>query len=129
MQQDLKNFPKALSRYQLALDQYQISGDPNMIAHALRHIADLAFQSGNYTLAEKHFKKAINLYTESADTKPLDLANAYRGYALLLEKTKNHAEAIENWKAAKKIVVQSNDQCAIDEINQKLDGLKPSLES
>lgn len=117
---DRKNYTKALQLCQESLSYYKKSKDLNKIAHSTRHIADLEYHLGNYDNSEEFYKASLKLYRENKNTNSLDMANALRGYAILLEKNKKGLEAIQIWTGAKQYYEASNIKAGINEANKKI---------
>lgn len=69
--------------------------------HALRHIADIHRQAGRPEAAHGWYERVLHLYPATADAEPLPLANARRGYALLLESQGAIEAAAAQWQAAR----------------------------
>ena len=116
---------KALELCQQSLMYYKKAGDLNKVAHSTRHLADLERHLGNEADSERNYRDAIGIYKDNASTNKGDLANALRGFGLLLEKRGNIQEAIAVWKETKELYVACNLQVGVDEANRKLDSLQP----
>jgi len=123
LESDHDNYRKALEFYQQSLGFYKKANNSDKIAHSSRHIADLQRTLGNDADSETNYTEAIGIYRANSQTKTGDLANALRGYALVLEKRSKISEAKTAWEATKKLYQACNLQAGIDEANRKLDSL------
>ncbi|MEM9680231.1 MAG: tetratricopeptide repeat protein, partial [Bacteroidota bacterium] len=83
---DHDHFEKALPYCKTALSFYLQTQNPNKIAHATRHLADIQSELNQLDEAELNYSKAIDIYRYNIQASNGDFANALRGYALLLEK-------------------------------------------
>ena len=111
---------KALELCKQSLSYYKKSEDLQKIAHSTRHVADLERHLGHNSESECNYREAIDIYKSNPDTSKIDLANALRGFGLLLEKCKKVEEAITVWKETKELYQACNLQAGINEANQKL---------
>jgi tetratricopeptide (TPR) repeat protein len=64
----------------------------------VRHVADILLCEGNLEQAQRNYEEALAIYSAHEETPPLDLANALRGYALLMEKSREIEEAAMVWQ-------------------------------
>lgn len=94
------NLPVACEFYTEAARLYREQNDSLAYAHAIRHIADIHRKEGSFSEAKPLYEEALELYRSNLDTKLLDLANAVRPYAMLLEVQGDRDSAIEFWKEA-----------------------------
>lgn len=120
---DQNNYDQALKWSRKSLEYYQKTGDGIKIAHAMRHLADLQRQLGMDNEAEKNYQEAIALYKNNPDTQQTALANAFRGFSLLLEKRGKTQEAISSWRETKALYQSSELQAGVDEANERLEAL------
>jgi tetratricopeptide (TPR) repeat protein len=120
---DHDNLPKALEFCQQSLRFYQKANNSDKIAHSTRHIADLQRELGNDADSESNYREAIGIYKANSQTNIGDLANALRGFALVLEKRGKSSEAKTAWQKTKELYEACNLQAGVDEANQKLDSL------
>ena len=82
---DHQRYQEALPFCEQSLAYYQKANDLDRIAHATRHQADLERKLEKFALAESHYQACIKMYRKRDPIHAGDLANALRGYALLLE--------------------------------------------
>jgi hypothetical protein len=75
----------ARSRYAAGAKIYRDQNDLLAYAHAIRHVADIYQQESYSGEAKPLYEESIELYRSNLNTKILDLANAFRPYALLNE--------------------------------------------
>ena len=98
VEHDHGRLDKALEYCGTALTHYQKGEDPLKIAHCTRHLADLQRESGLVEQAADHYRKAIDIYRHQTGVSQLDLANALRGYGLLMLSDGDHSMAITLWE-------------------------------
>ena len=82
--------------YARAAELARSQGDPLALAHALRHLSDLARDRGELVQAREHASQAVALYRKTEDW--LGLANALRLSAL---SAGDREEATGWWKEAR----------------------------
>lgn len=117
---DHNNPSKALILCKKSLMYYKRSNNLNKVAHSTRHIADLERYLGSYTNAEQYYREAIHIYKNISSTSKGDLANALRGFGILLLKCNKNEEAITIWKETKELYQVCNLQAGVDEATEKL---------
>jgi tetratricopeptide (TPR) repeat protein len=74
--------------------------EPLKFAHAVRHLGDAYCYAKQFADAEPCYVEALSIYRNNEDTKPLDLANAIRGFAVLKGETGASEEAKDLWREA-----------------------------
>ena len=117
---DHEKYNEAVKFCRLAISFYVKGNNPNKIAHATRHLADLQLELNRLDKAEKNYLHAIDIYRKDPNTPKGDLANALRGYALVLEKGEKIAKAIEMWEEILHLYQDKGFQEGIDEASQRL---------
>lgn len=120
---DHEKHAKALEFCQQSLEYYRKTKNANKIAHSTRHIADLQRHLGHRNDSELNYQKAIDIYRTSSDVSKLDLANALRGYGLLLENLGKIDDAIGVWEDVKELYSTCDIQAGVDEARDRLDSL------
>ncbi len=115
---------EALRLCQRSLDYYRAAGDPQRIAHSMRHVADLERRSGRHASAARLYEEALDIYRGSDQTSALNLANLLRGYALALQETQQIAEATNCWKEARDLYDQLSISEGVHEADHMLEQLK-----
>ena len=120
---DHNNDREALDYSAESVRHYQKSGDKNKLAHATRHYADILRRLDKKSDAELHYRQAIQLYRSDPDTSKADLANALRGFALLLEARRKNTEAIDIWKETKSHYQAIHLTAGVEEAEQRLNAL------
>ena len=121
---DQGNLSNALELCHKSLAFYHKANNSDKIAHSTRHIADLQCHLGDDTSSESNYRTAISIYKDNPDTQAGDLANALRGFAILLEKRGKIQEAITAWEEAKELYQAGHVQCGVDEAGRKLVALR-----
>lgn len=121
---DHGNPDKALKLCQKSLAYYKKAANLDRIAHSTRHIADMEYRLGKVSDAEQNYRNAIAIYRDNPKTFIGDLANALRGFGILLEKLGKIEEAIEIWEETKKLYLACKLQEGVDEADQRLNSLQ-----
>jgi len=67
----------------LAVASARRGEDSLRLAHRVRHLGDAYYYAGRWTLAEPCYVEALSIYRRHERTRPLDLANAIRSFAVL----------------------------------------------
>lgn len=120
---DQQSFDKALGYNISSVGHYKKTKNQSKIAHSIRHLADVQFQLGQLNKAEKNYQLSINLY-RTIGSSHLDLANALRGFAILLEKKDKLREAKKVWEETKELYQKCDIVAGIQEADDKLENLK-----
>lgn len=104
---DEGNLQEAIESYQLALGHFKQMRDQLMIAHTLRHLAEIRQEVGDLEAARNDYEACSRLYDNAAEVSKMDLANFYRAYALFLEQDQAEKSVIERyWERAKAIYTE-----------------------
>ena len=114
---------KALDLCRKSLLYYKKGGNPHKIAHSTRHMADLETTLGEEESAERHYREAIRIYRDAPDSSKGQLANALRGFAILLEKRGKIGEAIATWKETRTLYAALNLEAGVEEATSKIRAL------
>lgn len=91
----------SLEEYKRAADLARSANDMGQLAHALRHVADLQRELGQYRSSESTASEAVTIYREHRGDASLDLANSLRVLALAQESLGQWPEAEESWREAR----------------------------
>ncbi len=105
------NSDAALQCYLEAVTIARELDDELALPHTIRHLADLYQDIGNLDSAESCYIEALALYRADSRTAPLELANAIRPMALLLEKLSRINDARKLWEEAGRLYTTA----AVDE--------------
>jgi tetratricopeptide (TPR) repeat protein len=97
---DLGNPAEAIRHYEEAVGIYRTAQEGLKLAHVVRHLADIHQDDGRLAQAGSLYEEALAIYRAHPETPPLDLANAIRGYALLLGTKGENQTAIALWQEA-----------------------------
>ena len=120
---DHNKFLKAIIHTRNAMGHYREAESQNGFAHSLRHLADLERHVGHFEESEAYYRKALEIYRALPDTSNLDLANALRGFGVLLVETDQPKEGLTIWQEVKQLYGQCNLQEGVDEAQTYLDKL------
>ena len=93
-------------KYKLAVAFARASGDRLALAHRVRHLGDAYRRLGWGEAAESCYIEALSIYRQQQATKPLDLANALRGFALLKDSVGTREESRRLWQEAHDLYVK-----------------------
>ena len=121
---DYDNLEEALAFNQKSISYYSKAGNSDRRAHALRHRADLQRALGLGDEAEANYDQVLEIYRNESNTSQGDLANALRGYALLLEGQNRFSEAIMIWTEIKSIYHNLDIPMGVSEASQKISQLE-----
>jgi len=86
--------------YAMAAEIFRTLNNPLALAHTLRHEADILREQQKVDEAETIYGEVLRLYRANSEHRPLDLANALRGYALLKAAVGNKSESAALWQEA-----------------------------
>jgi len=75
------------------LRQMNLGPDHPDVAACLHYLAEIMRQDGRYDLAEKNYKRALDIRTKTLGNNHPDVAHSLEGYANLLAATYREAEA------------------------------------
>jgi tetratricopeptide (TPR) repeat protein len=87
-------------RWKLAVAALRNGHDRLRLAHSVRHLGGAYYYAGRAKLAEHCYIEALSIYRTRGDVRPLDLANALRGFAVLKDETGEGQEARRLWQEA-----------------------------
>lgn len=129
IERDLHHSDEALHHYEEASVIYRTADChtadvPLKLAHTVRHIADIHRHEGRTEPAESSYQEALAIYRAHAETSPLDLANALRGFALLKETSGDPQSARRLWEEAGKLYASANVEAGVAESERRVTLLK-----
>src|SRR3989442_7569926 len=81
---------------------------PLRLAHAVRYLGDAYYYARRASLAEPCYVEALSIYRRHEQRRPLDLANAIRGFAVLKDEVGAAEEAQRLWQEAHDLYVILN---------------------
>jgi tetratricopeptide (TPR) repeat protein len=119
IERDLGRNEAALSLYEEAAILCRAEGDPLLLAHTVRHVADIHRQNGRLAEAEPLYDEALALY-RSQQSNSLHLANALRPLGLLLDATGRKNEARPLWEEAMALYAAAGVESAVAECSRRL---------
>ena len=94
--------------------------DPLRLAHAVRYLGDAYYYARRASLAEPCYVEALSIYRRHEQRRPLDLANAIRGFAVLKDEVGAAEEAQRLWQEAHDLYVILNVPAGIAESAARL---------
>jgi tetratricopeptide (TPR) repeat protein len=117
---------EAILKYREAAAIYRELDCPLRLAHTIRHIADLLreeISESSLDGARLHYEEALDIYRSHPEARPLDLANALRGFALLWETLAASESAMKCWCEAKSIYELAEVRPGVEESEQHIRSL------
>ena len=120
VERDLKNNGAALKHYQFAVELFRKQENPLILAHTIRHVADILRSEKAFEQALTRYEEALEIYRAHNETPPLDLANTLRGYALAKTETGEVQEAAALWLEAQSLYEQAGVQAGVAESQSQL---------
>lgn len=103
--------------YARAAELARLCGGDRLLAHALRHLSELALERGGAPAAWEHASEAVALYRAGSDE--LGLANAIRLVAL---SSADQEEARACWKEARDLYASLKVTSGVSECDTRLAG-------
>jgi len=98
---------------------------PLVLAHTLRHEADILREQQKFDEAETIYGEVLTLYRANSEHRLLDLANALRGYALLKAAVGNNSESTMLWQEAGALYETLGVEAGVAESRENLARLRP----
>ena len=94
--------------------------EPLRVAHAVRHLGDAYYYARRPVQAERFYVEALSIYRCQRQTRPLDLANAIRSFAVLKDFVGSDEEAKPLWQEAYALYVTIDARAGIAESAARL---------
>ena len=116
----------ATARYEEAVAVARQSGDPLLVAHAIRHLGDTHRRARRLAEAEACYDEALALYAAEDEPPALDYANALRPMAILKEALGETGEARQLWQQAKSLYAAVPVAAGVAECDENLARLPAS---
>ncbi len=120
IERDLHNNDAAVSCYEEAAAIYRKGNDSLILAHTIRHVADIQRHQGLTAAADANYREALELYRTHKRTQPLDLANAVRGYAILKQEAGEVEQAKSLWEEARELYAAVGIREGVEESSRRL---------
>ncbi|MBX9803786.1 MAG: hypothetical protein K2Y04_13630 [Caulobacteraceae bacterium] len=111
---------EARNSYARAAALSRESGAPLLQAHALRHLSDLDRQADHLEQALAHAEQAAALYGANGQGASLDMANALRLKALVLDGLRRTAAARVAWASARELFDAAGVAAGVSECEARL---------
>ena len=106
--------------YGAAASQARTENEPLALAHAQRHVSDLARERGFVDEALSAAAEAVAVYRAQSGARPLDLANALRLNALALDAAHRGDEATALWQEARGLYASVGVAAGVEEAYARL---------
>lgn len=113
----------SMLKYSVAVAFARVGNDPLGLAHRVRHLGDAYRRLGRAASADACYVEALAIYRRHQATKPLDLANALRGFALLKENGGARQDARSLWQEAHDLYVKVEVAAGVQESAARLAAL------
>ena len=113
----------ATGRYEEAVAVARQSGDPLLLAHAIRHLGDTHRRARRLAEAEACYDEALALYAAKDEPPTLAYANAIRPMAILKEALGETDEARLLWQRAKALYAAIPVPAGVAECDENLSRL------
>lgn len=110
---------EAVRHYERAAALARSANESRLLAHALRHIADIVREHGDAERALEAAREAVLLYRAN-DGSVLELANALRVNALALQATGRPDAATPLWVEARRLYDEVDVRAGVDECDRYL---------
>ena len=123
-ERDEGNREGALRFYREGYNHYAAGNHAEEMAHSLRHVADVRRDLGDAAAAERDFRLAIQMYRDLDPAPAHPLANALRGFAMLLDRVGKSEEALRAFEEAHRLYVQVGNAPGVLEMGRKLKRLR-----
>jgi len=94
--------------------------DAQKLAHRVRHLGDAYYYAGRWAQAEPCYVEALAIYRRDEQTRPLDLANAIRSFAVLKDEVGATEQSQILWQEAHDLYVRLNVSAGIAESAARL---------
>jgi tetratricopeptide (TPR) repeat protein len=107
------NRSRAIELYRDVVALLRGKDEPLRLAHAIRHLGDVYFETGDGGAAENCYSEALQIYREHDAPNPLDLANAVRSMAVL-------KDTAESWDEARRLYEVAGVKEAVLECSRRL---------
>ena len=114
------NHDAARRGYTSAAELARSQTQPLALAHALRHVSDLARERGSFKEAAAAAGEAVAIYRAQLNSYPVDLANALRLHALALARTGLDRDALPLWKEARELYKSAGISAGVKEAERQL---------
>jgi tetratricopeptide (TPR) repeat protein len=111
--------------YEEAVAICRQEGDPLLLAHTIRHLGDIHRSMERLIEAEPCYHEALLLY-RSQQANHMDLANAIRPFALLMDATGRADEATPLWEEARDLYAAVDVRAGVNECSARLARQNPS---
>lgn len=121
---DHGNRNQALDFYLEGYNHYAAGNHAEKMAHALRHVADIRRDLGDREGSERDYRAAIEMYRNLDPAPAHSLANALRGFAMLLERSEKRDEALRAFEEAHRLYVQVDNAPGIEEMGRRVKQLR-----
>jgi len=99
--------------YEQAAALQREAGDAAALAHTLRHVADVHRAQEHPELALPLYYEVLAIYRARPETAPLELANTFRGLALVTDDA-------ETWRKARDLYREAGVEAGVEECTRRL---------
>jgi tetratricopeptide (TPR) repeat protein len=110
----------AIKHYRHAAGLYREIGDDLNLAHTIRHVGDMLREQRSLKESRACYEEAATLYRKHPEANRLDVANALRGYALLLDAATESEKAKALWQEAREYYAAAGVEVGVKEAERRL---------
>ena len=112
---------ESLELYLQATQMVREQGNKLVLAHTIRHLADVHRNLGNLDEAEPLYVEALQIYRGDSGTSELELANALRPMALLMEANTDYEQALLLWQEARALYESCSIEAGVTECREAIE--------
>ena len=123
-ERDQGNTERAAQLYLEGYNHYVAANHAEKMAHSLCHVADVRRDLLDWHGAERDYRSALQMYRDLDPTPTHSLANALRGFGMLLERVGKSEEAPRVFEEAHRLYLQVGNAPGIEEMGTKLKDLR-----
>lgn len=124
-ERDAGRLAEAQRSYATAADLARREGESDLLAYALRHIAELARRAGDANTSLTAAAEAVAIYRARVPSRPLDLANALRLEALAFAELGRGGDATGVWTEAEALYSDAGVEAGVWECREHLEAGTP----
>jgi tetratricopeptide (TPR) repeat protein len=124
IERDRGELDGALAKYEEAARLASETGEATLLAHTVRHLGDILRKMARTAEAEKRYDEALGIYRAQPDTTPLDLANAFRGMAVLKDEIGERGIARALWEEASRLYALAGVDAGVAECRKRIEEIE-----
>jgi tetratricopeptide (TPR) repeat protein len=110
--------------YEEAITILRTLNAPVLLAHAIRHLGDVLYESGEAPRARSCHHEALTIYRQHPEASRLELANAIRSLAVSQSSSGDKAQAIQLWQEARALYRSLDIEAGVNESTKQIEWLQ-----